>query len=543
MKRIIHLVVFFIILGIGQVSAQCDMLVSNSTDVVDGESIGIQPGQTICFEGGERDYLIIRNVHGTANNPITLKNEDQPIIIKTGHYYGIKISNCSFIRLTGSGNPQITYGFRILEVDQGAGISVTDLSTDVEIDHVEIANTPIGGIYAKTEPDCSFTSTRDKFTMYNFWLHDCYLHDIADEGLYIGSSKYTGQTITCNGEDTTVMPHVIIGAQIYNNIVENTGWDGIQVSSAFSDCSIHDNIVRFDSQEEYTYQMSGILIGGGSQCDCFNNQIFDGKGDGIDVLGLGNMKIYNNLIVNAGKTFKPDDPNAFKHGIFIGELVTTPNASFDIYNNTIVNPKSDGIKYANNEAITARFINNLITNPGRLSYEGDQAYINGNQSSISKTTNLFSPDNSSVRFLGQNPYLYDLQPNSPAVNAGTDVNDLVLTFDAINRNRPFHTYFDIGAFECHDPQASNDDQEKEDGIHIFPNPCHDYTVISTTWLKSKISGINLLNSNGQIITKYGQNKLNESGEITLDVQQLPDGMYIVEIVSLNGNFYQKILVN
>lgn len=543
MKRIIHLVVFFIILGIGQVSAQCDMLVSNSTDVVDGESIGIQPGQTICFEGGERDYLIIRNVHGTANNPITLKNEDQPIIIKTGHYYGIKISNCSFVRLTGSGNPQITYGFRILEVDQGAGISVTDLSTDVEIDHVEIANTPIGGIYAKTEPDCSFTSTRDKFTMYNFWLHDCYLHDIADEGLYIGSSKYTGQTITCNGKDTTVMPHVIIGAQIYNNIVENTGWDGIQVSSAFSDCSIHDNIVRLDSQEEYTYQMSGILIGGGSQCDCFNNQIFDGKGDGIDVLGLGNMKIYNNLIVNAGKTFKPDDPNAFKHGIFIGELVTTPNASFDIYNNTIVNPKSDGIKYANNEAITARFINNLITNPGRLSYEGDQAYINGNQSSISKTTNLFSPDNSSVRFLGQNPYLYDLQPNSPAVNAGTDVNDRVLTFDAINRNRPFHTYFDIGAFECHDPQASNDDQEKEDGIHIFPNPCHDYTVISTTWLKSKISGINLLNSNGQIITKYGQNKLNESGEITLDVQQLPDGMYIVEIVSLNGNFYQKILVN
>ena len=44
----------------------------------------------------------------------------------------------------------------------------------------------------------------------------------------------------------------------------------------------------------------------------FKPKIFDGKGDGIDVLGMGFMKIYNNLIVRAGKTFEPGNPSAFK---------------------------------------------------------------------------------------------------------------------------------------------------------------------------------------------------------------------------------------
>jgi len=463
------------LLSTGTLSAQCDAYILRGTSIFDGEQTQVLPGETICMESGSRDYLVLKNIHGTPSNPILIKNENSAVVIETGHYYGIKISNCSYIRFSGTGNPQITYGIQVLRVDQGAGISVTDLSTDVEIDHVEVANIPIAGIYAKSEPDCNFNSTRDKFTMYNFLLHDCYLHDIADEGLYIGSSKYTGQTINCNGRDTTVLPHIMVGTRIYNNIVENTGWDGIQVSSSESDCQIHDNIVREDSQEEYQYQMSGIIIGGGSQCDCYNNQIFDGKGDGIDILGLGNMKIYNNLIVNAGRTYKPNDPNAFKHGIFVGESVTLANATYDIFNNTIVNPKSNGIKFANQEIAHADFINNLITSPGRLAAEGNQAYINGVQSSISKVTNIFSPDNSSVLFLGQNPYLYDLKPNSPAVNTGTNMNGYGLSFDAVNRNRPFHTYFDVGAFECHDPQADVNQPEANSECHIYPNPTKNHT--------------------------------------------------------------------
>ncbi len=541
MRKSVIIFTFFYILGFSQSFGQCDVLISLTTNVIDGDELGILPGQTICIEGGDRDYLIIRNTHGTAENPIIISNDDFPVVIETGHYYGIKISNCSFIRLSGTGNTQVTYGIQILRVDQGAGISVTDLSTDVEIDHVEIADTDIGGIYAKTDPDCTFTATREKFTMYNFWLHDCFLHDIPDEGLYIGSSKYTGQTITCDGKDTTVLPHVIVGARIYNNLVVNTGWDGIQVSSTISDCDIHDNIIQYDSQEEYEYQMSGILIGGGSSCDCYNNQIYDGKGDGIDVLGLGNMKIYNNLIVNAGQTYKPNDPLAFKHGIYIGETVTTPNATFQVFNNTIVNPKSNGVKFFNDEVISAEFINNLITNPGRLSTEGNQAYINGNQTSINKVTNLFSPDNSSVLFLGQNPYLYDLKPNSPAVNQGTNLNHFGLTFDALNRERPFHTYFDIGAFECYDPQADVREVILDNTMQVFPNPAKDYTKVTTDLSQKEIIGINILDSQGSIVARYSNISLDSTGSFNLDVHQFPKGMYIIELITPNNKYYQTFL--
>ena len=528
--------------GISEGVAQCDTLIPADVFFIDGTPQQFQPGSTVCLQGGSKDYLYLKNIHGTADNPITFINSGGAIIIETDHYYGIKIADCSFIRLSGSGDGEITYGIQVLRVDNGTGISVTELSTDVEIDYVEIANTSIAGVYAKSEPDCLFNSTRDKFTMNNFWLHDCYLHDIADEGLYIGSSKYTGQTINCNGKDTTVFPHVIIGARIYNNIVENTGWDGIQVSSAQSNCQVFGNTIRNDSYEEYQYQMSGILIGGGSSCDCFNNQIFDGKGDGIDILGLGNMKVYNNLIVNAGRTFKPNDPLAFKHGIYVGQTVTTPNATFDFFNNTIVSPKSNGIKYSNDEAIRASFINNLITNPGRLLVEGDQAYINGTQPAIQKSTNFFTPENGSARFLGQSPNPYDLLPNSPAVNTGTNLSGVGVAFDIINRDRPFHTYFDIGAFECYDPYADIDELPNDELISVYPNPAHDYIILSNSVPGTESISCSVLNTAGQVVENMARIEILNHDDTILNIQHLPGGIYILEVTTRNRIFYQKFTV-
>ena len=542
MKKLLIIGLLVIFAGYMEGIAQCDTLIPADVFFIDGTPQQFQPGSTVCLQGGSKDYLYLKNIHGTADNPITFINSGGAITIETNHYYGIKIANCSFIRLTGSGDNEISYGIQVLRVDNGAGISVTELSTDVEIDYVEIANTDIAGVYAKSEPDCLFNSTRDKFTMYNFWLHDCYLHDIADEGLYIGSSKYTGQTINCNGKDTTVFPHVIIGARIYNNIVENTGWDGIQVSSAQSNCQVFGNTIKNDSYKGYQYQMSGILIGGGSSCDCYNNQIFDGKGDGIDILGLGNMKVYNNLIVNAGRTFKPDDPLAFKHGIYVGQTVTNPNATFDFFNNTIVSPKSNGIKYSNDEAIRASFINNLITNPGRLLVEGDQAYINGTQPTIQKSTNFFTPENGSARFIGQNPNPYDLLPNSPAVNAGTNLSGVGVTFDIINRERPFHTYFDIGAYECYDPYAIVEDQDIDETLRIFPNPATTYLNIVIPFSIDEVLKIRILNSEGRLTNMLpALHELNQN-RLVIQFQVLSKGTYVLEVITKSTTFHRKFLV-
>lgn len=518
-----------------------DCTVEIPSEVVNIDGSDFIPGDVICLLAGNKDYLLLKDIQGTEVNPITIINSGGPVIIDTDHFYGVKFDNCKHVIFSGAGEPGIDYGIQIKEVSNGAGISVDLMSTNVEIEYIEVSNTSIAGIYAKTEPyqgDCDNMITRDKFTMYDIEIHNCYLHDIADEGLYIGSSKYTGQTIyDCN--DIVVLPHVIEGVQVYNNLVVNTGWDGIQVSSTPEDCNIYNNVIINDSYEEFPFQMSGILIGGGSECDCYNNKIFDGKGDGIDVLGLGNMKIYNNLIVRAGRSFMQEA----KHGIWVGEVVTNPNTAIEIYNNTIISPNASGIKYANND-ITMGFIkNNLITNPGLLATDPDIAYINiaSDPSKVESSNNFNVANNSIPKFIDAGSDNYDLRPNSFAVNYGTSLTNQGITFDIENRPRPFHTYFDAGAYECHDPNASINEVVSHIG-NPYPSPAKNtFTIplISKTHGSLEASIINL-----QGVSYYNVEFENyqNNNELTLHIDNIPSGSYILNIKTGNYSVNRSIVI-
>jgi hypothetical protein len=90
-------------------------------------------------------------------------------------------------------------------------------------------------------------------------LHDLYLHRIKRnplensgnyrEGFYVGSTYYNTATVA-------TMP----GIEIYNNLVEDPGWDGIQVGSASGGCRIFNNTVIRDSRERLYSQHSGIIF-------------------------------------------------------------------------------------------------------------------------------------------------------------------------------------------------------------------------------------------------------------------------------------------
>ena len=376
--------------------------------------------------------------------------------------------------------------------------------------------------------------------MYDLKIHNCYLHDIADEGFYIGSSKYTGQTIyQC--DEIVVLPHVIEGVSIYDNIVENTGWDGIQVSSAPIDCNIFNNLISHDSYEEEPYQMSGILIGGGAKCDCYSNKIFDGKGDGIDIFGLGFMKIYNNLIVRAGRTFKPDDPTEYKHGIYVGEVVNSPNATFKLYNNTIVSPKSSGIKYSNQEAHMGYIKNNIITNPGL-----DPEYIiidnNISPANVDISHNFNVSSNSEINFVNYSNNNFDLKPNSRAVNYGTSLTNEGITFDIDGRFRPFHTYFDAGAYECHDPYASINEEIQNIG-NPYPVPTKDYIVIPVYSDMNTEVYIAIVSITGKVVFNTTYNSANiRDDKITLNLKLLPTGKYITKITVGDQSISRPIII-
>jgi len=407
----------------------------------------------------------------------------------------------------------------------------------------------LGGVYAKTDPTCTnLGATRDRFVMRNFSFHDNYVHDVADEGLYIGNSHYAGLTLTCNGHDTTVYPHALKGVFIYNNLVENTGWDGIQVSSADSNCQIHDNQINFDSQAGVNTQMSGVLIGGGSVCKTFNNKIINGKGDGIDIFGMGNFDVFNNLIVDAGLHYLPDQPDKMKHGIYLGKVVTTPNATMGIYNNTIVSPKSFGVVLSNNELKTVFVKNNLIVNPGKYGTEGNNAFINAGNMDPARVSISYNYTNSNISpaaFLDPNGSNYDLKPSSPAVNAGTDLTAQGITFDILNRSRPFGAAFDIGAYESHDPSLGIRTAKASDisVFHIYPNPAQNkinLLIRSTLFQNIKVV---VTNMTGQVVFRGTMAcKPLQSNTRQFSTVHLKTGSYMVILFSARGQSSQLLMI-
>ena len=405
-------------------------------------------GDTLYFEAGNRTYLCMKNFKGTATNPIVMINKGGDVIIDTDHYFGISVQNCRYIKLTGTGDKSMMYGFKIKRVANGAGLSLCNLSSDFEVDHISIENTIIGGLYAKTDPDGTPSTDRANFTQYNTIIHDNYIAHTADEGMYIGSTKYDGQTVTVNGVATLCYPSILDGVKVYNNIVEYAGWDGIQVSSASKNCQIYNNTVRFDSQAGLDTQMSGIILGGGTKADCFNNYIADGKGCGIEVHGLGGTRVFNNIIVNPGLSYYSGDAAWPKHGMYVSDCSVQQDSSFYIFNNTIINPKSDGIRFASVKSNNNLISSNVIINPGNFnlyetdntSWVGNDAYVmapNG-YGNITLSSNYFKRDASLAGFASAN--LHDatdfaLITGSPLIDAADTNPKVSPIFDFLSKRR------------------------------------------------------------------------------------------------------------
>jgi len=514
------------------------IIVSNTTTLVDGTVAPfnqVHPGDTLFFQAGMRDYILIRNFQGATGKTIVFMNLDSVVVISTDHNFGVSIQNCRFIRFTGSGSSENFYGFMIRRVLAGTGIGAGNMSSDIEIDHIYLNNVPIAGIYAKTDPDCSFTNTRDKFTQYNTVIHDNYIMRTGNEGLYIGSTKYTGQLVRCNGADTLLFPALLNGVKIYSNIINYSGWDGIQVSSASANCQVFDNLVMYDSQGEVPSQMSGIILGGGSKCDCFNNYIADGKGDGIESHGLGGYRIFNNIIVNAGKTYLPGDSSKMKHGIFVSDVSVQTDSSFYILFNDIINPKSDGIRFASSISSHNLVASNVVINPGNFDYyehgntgfKGKDAYIMipnpGSDVEIAGNYLARTPD--SAGFASQG---YSLQPGSPLIDAAY-MDTRGVNFDFYHHARPYGPGFDIGAFEYNPAYLGIPKKELATRIVIplFPNPVGcEFTIRYQNETRCDVT-LYIYNLQGEKIFQRVRRQVPAGNQsVTENVSGITDGIYL-----------------
>ncbi len=504
----------------------------------------VKSGDTLFFMAGNRDYLLIQNFQGAPGKPIVMINLGGEVIIDTDHYYGISIRNCRYFKFTGTGDSKQTYGFKIKRVATGSGMGIGELSSDFEIDHVSIENCFSGGMYAKTDPDCDLSSVRGTFTQYNTIIHDNYVANVGAEGFYIGNTHYYGQTIKCNEKDVLLMPSLLDGVKVFNNIVKYSGWDGIQVSSASNNCQIYNNTVTYDSQAEVGAQMSGIIIGGGTKADCYNNFISQGKGNGIECHGLGGTRVFNNIIIDAGLSFKPTDPVQRKHGIFVTDTSIQKDSSFYIQHNNIINPKSDGIRFSSVNSKKNLIASNIIINPGsydlyengNTSFKGKDSYVmlQYAESDVILQNNYLARNSTSAGFFSQNMKTvndFKLVAGSPLIDAA-DI-DKKIKSDFLGFPRPIGIKSDIGALEYEPPTAVIIQPKiSENKIKLLQNPVKEFLIFSLPDESHAEVFLKIYNLSGIMIAQFQELYFpTDNPTIQSNISKIQSGTYIYTIRS------------
>lgn len=417
----------------------CDHIIRGYlTDGMDGN---IKPGDILCFDSKETYKRVkLKNIKGTAAEPIIIRNCGGVSIIPDG----LRIAASQNFKLLGDGVRDEHYGIRV-SIRKSFFITFEEFTTDFEVARVEVAGySPLGlgddagfaGMGIKTSPyeNCELfsDSTRQAWIMKNVSVHDNYIHDVGGEGLYIGHGFYKGRVEkNCS---VKTWSHSIKGLRVYNNLVENTGFDGIQIKNADEDCEIYNNIIRNYGTRGHQAHNEGLMIADGVTGRVYNNLIHTGSGHGIMFQGMGNNSVFNNIIINAGQ----DGFNGTKSptmGVYL------PDGYYRIFNNTIINSGRNGLAFYSDEGGEKIIANNLVVKAGeRLNPKGAPAIM---------LNNLFTDDSTMVRTLPANGKRFSMAPCLRAIDGGLDVRIYApdLTFDFFDQPRPQGKGFDIGAVE------------------------------------------------------------------------------------------------
>jgi lysophospholipase L1-like esterase len=281
------------------------------------------------------------------------------------------------VKLLGNGTPGLQYGIKI----NGANNFATywKATGEIEIAYVEVVGTA-AGIEVKHPPGEAYTQN-----FANVKIHDNYIHDHRLEGMYIGMDN--------------LALDVLINAEIYNNIVRNSGNDGIQTRNGTF--NIHDNIVdNVAVSPAFPYDINGILVGGNTKDSIIrNNTVSRVPGTAIFNNGWGNHTIACNVISST-------QPGIFtKNYEFATEdLQDVGFQNFNIQNNTITSTSGIALQTyysSNGSTTTTNFSNNKTTGSVDANYTVTQS--NNTGSVVPNCSTTPPPTNS-----------------APTANAGTD---------------------------------------------------------------------------------------------------------------------------
>jgi hypothetical protein len=440
-------------IGAAQMAVAADITISSQTATFDCSSVN--PGDTVTLASGLRGPLTLRTCDGTGTKPIIIRNDPDatgPTTIRrtagSAGGYVFTCVDCVGVVIDGSykwvGAPGgITYGIKITITGGGAPaafLRLTGLTSFVTVRGVEIdgawPSLADNGIGISLN-DHSKTAAANPGAWYEgFIIEKSYVHNVQGEGMYIGPNWYVGGIPLRNIE-------------IRNNLVEDTGWDGIQMKSAISGTNlIHHNVLRrvgAATSGKIAGEIFGIsmLDGPGK---IFNNYVERSGDTAIQhwlpdlpaSYGPQEVEIYNNVVVDAGVTgatgsqgISSGHANTNRDGEKVAE--TLPK----IYNNTIVRPRGWGITVGSVSTAQAFVRDNIIADAasGPIKAPASVSKINNRIGAVSQ-----------MDFIDAPRFDFRLKETSPARNAGGDTFPYV-DFDDVAR--PVDGRADQGAFEYH----------------------------------------------------------------------------------------------
>jgi hypothetical protein len=505
--------------------------------------VNIAPGDTLQIDATNltngiynRTPLTFQGLTGNSLFPIVIKNKNGKTIqitqANSQSSFGITFKFCESIKVTGLENGQ-SYRLKINGIYSVAGMGVIfDRGTkNVELSHVEISNTGAQGVQFKSpEPynnskivtdTAYFRQYVNLATLGTGIFYNNYIHDVGSEGFYIGSTSYDvgdGLAITINqtfaeslpnngiitfkNNSWRFLPHLAQDIQVYNNKIENTGWDGIQVASA-KKYIVYNNTIKNWGQSKAYNQMYGIIIGSPSMGDVYNNTINTGNGSAIQCFGIRN-RFFNNLIIRPNLDSKEATWWAI-NAVYLSDKSCTPQVLerlgitysqtlFEAMHNTIIMDKNDSGRaisflqnFANNTIakcysnLAVRDANPESLNTNSITLPNPIFIANPQQTNFSLANNIVSTDLQTIDFIDINTDNYNLNPNCVICNSAPlltqPVNDKIY-FDLNNNSRKVISTSGTAlnpTFGCYEPIVSNTNKEiktkkEELELNTFPNP-------------------------------------------------------------------------
>jgi hypothetical protein len=319
---------------------------------------GWKGGDTLKIPAGTYSVIEIDSFGGDPCRDIVVINDGQVNVTGSMRFK----KDVHHVKILGNGTPGIKYGFKCKNFAFNRANHFTMEWIEAGPNLKDATGKGGGvGIYGKQDPYVDQPWTwYPNYVSTKITINNCYVHDVQGEGMYIGHTYPSGDP-----DQGGRIPQRMDSVTISNCIVRRTGWDGIQLSNARNGGRIFGNDVSDFGFDDIDGQRAGIISGGNTNAQVYNNVVTNGTGNGIQFFGYGRMECYGNLISNVGNTLKttggeesiygqPNPTNA------PGEV--NPKQAMVIHDNKIVNPKDRGaIRFwDNNNSELVNLFNNKI---------------------------------------------------------------------------------------------------------------------------------------------------------------------------------------